>query len=1022
MRLRVCIFFFLFSQFSFAQNCDVDEIKNLLDNKQYALVYSLADALQDCGNVDDSEIEWAQFQQGICALELFNEEAQFRLDQYLENYPHGQYRKEVFLALAKLHFRNKAYDKVIAKLNNVDVYKLDFHEEAMYFFRLGYSYFSLNKYEEAKVAFFDLREANFTYSELTTYCLSHMAYEEGNYATALLGFEDLMSTPKLGIISKYYITHIYYYQERYQKLVDFALPLLEKSYNPKRDSELKRLIGDAYFAMGNYESSTEYLESYMSEASSTLDRIEKYQLALAYYELKNYPTATVYFEDVLLEKDSLSQFAAHQLAQTYLMLNEKTLAVNAFKYASDIDYDYAIKEDAAFNAVKLIYEQQLSYDDAVESIEQFLENYPQSMHLSYVQDLLISAYTSTKDYKSAIEKLSSLSRMTLPQQEVFQKLSYYLAIEHFVNKRYQESIIWFDKSINYPINNTLYSLAFYWKAEAHYFMQDYTNAIESFNLFNLKDGAFLLKEYEQSQYALAYAYYQSKQYKPAILWFRKFVKLSDDNNKLTDAYLRLGDAYYMTKDYVRAQEFYASAEEIGTFDLDYAMHQQIQCFGLNNQKNKKRTALSQLIADFPQSPYNDDAMLNLSSMYLNEGRQKESVSLLTGLINKHPQSVLVKTALLKLGLNFYNQSQSDSAIYYFKNVIENYPGTSESKEALIAYKNVSVESGDVKSYFNYVGQLSNVSVDIAAKDSISYEASENLYLKQDYDKSAQAFDDYLSDFESPIFILNAHFYKAESLFKNNPEAAVEDYLSVLELPQNTFTERSLARLSRIEFDRKEFGIAAVHYTALLEIAQDNSLKRECVVNLFQCYKKLGLAENILSSAQAILELEKIDAELENEARLVLANSFYERSEFHLAKKEYMIISDATQSAIGSQAKYQLAYLAYIEGSLDSSESIIFELSEDYFSNYYIAKGFILLADIYRYRDNLFQSKATLQSIVDNYDGEDLVEICRQKIAEIDMLNEKAQDESEKDDLIINLLNDIELNELFEEENTLEDEE
>ena len=250
-----------------------------------------------------------------------------------------------------------------------------------------------------------------------------------------------------------------------------------------------------------------------------------------------------------------------------------------------------------------------------------------------------------------------------------------------------------------------------------------------------------------------------------------------------------------------------------------------------------------------------------------------------------------------------------------------------------------------------MGQLSNVSVDIAAKDSISYEASENLYLKQDYDKSAQAFDDYLSDFESPIFKLNAHFYKAESLFKNNPEAAVEDYLSVLELPQNTFTERSLARLSRIEFDRKEFGIAAVHYTELLEIAQDNSLKRECVVNLFQCYKKLGLAE-----------------------------------------------------------------------SLDSSESIIFELSEDYFSNYYIAKGFILLADIYRDRDNLFQSKATLQSIVDNYDGEDLVEICRQKIAEIDMLNEKAQDESEKDDLIINLLNDIELNELFEEENTLEDEE
>ena len=43
-------------------------------------------------------------------------------------------------------------------------------------------------------------------------------------------------------------------------------------------------------------------------------------------------------------------------------------------------------------------------------------------------------------------------------------------------------------------------------------------------------------------------------------------------------------------------------------------------------------------------------------------------------------------------------------------------------------------------------------------------------------------------------------------------------------------------------------------------------------------------------------------------------------------------------------------------------------------------------------------------------------------SEIDLLNEQAQKDSQKDELIINLLNDIELNELFEEENTLEDEE
>ena len=92
---------------------------------------------------------------------------------------------------------------------------------------------------------------------------------------------------------------------------------MENSYNPKRDKELKRLIGDAYFALGQYQNSIDYLEGYMSDdASSSLDRIEKYQLGLAYFELQDYNKATTQFEDVLLDEDSLSQ-AANILAYSF---------------------------------------------------------------------------------------------------------------------------------------------------------------------------------------------------------------------------------------------------------------------------------------------------------------------------------------------------------------------------------------------------------------------------------------------------------------------------------------------------------------------------------------------------------------------------------------------------------------------------------------------------------------------------------------------------------------------------------
>ena len=52
----------------------------------------------------------------------------------------------------------------------------------------------------------------------------------------------------------------------------------------------------------------------------------------------------------------------------------------------------------------------------------------------------------------------------------------------------------------------------------------------------------------------------------------------------------------------------------------------------------------------------------------------------------------------------------------------------------------------------------------------------------------------------------------------------------------------------------------------------------------------------------------------------------------------------------------------------------------------------------------------------------MLNICKQKISEIEALESQEQKAIDKEDLIIDLLDSIELNELFEEENTEEYEE
>ena len=150
-----------------------------------------------------------------------------------------------------------------------------------------------------------------------------------------------------------------------------------------------------------------------------LERAEQYYLANAYFYIQNYEQAIGHFEALIVEKDSLSQYAAHQLAKTYLKQGEQQKAINAFKFASSINFDYAIKEDAAYNLVKLVFQNQDSYENALGTIEDYIKDFPLSLHIDEVKELLIKSYTKTRD--KAVDNLSQIENLNLEQQAVFSK-------------------------------------------------------------------------------------------------------------------------------------------------------------------------------------------------------------------------------------------------------------------------------------------------------------------------------------------------------------------------------------------------------------------------------------------------------------------------------------------------------------------------------------------------------------------------------------------------------------------------
>ena len=104
----------------------------------------------------------------------------------------------------------------------------------------------------------------------------------------------------------------------------------------------------------------------------------------------------------------------------------------------------------------------------------------------------------------------------------------------------------------------------------------------------------------------------------------------------------------------------------------------------------------------------------------------------------------------------------------------------------------------------------------------------------------------------------------------------------------------------------------------------------------------------------------------------MARSAYALQNIKLAEREFGIVTRLSQGTDAAEAQYYLARIAFDRSDLPQAEKMAFALINGYPSaDYWRVKSFLLLSDIYAAGGNVFQARQTLQSIIDNYEGEDL---------------------------------------------------
>ena len=342
-----------------------------------------------------------------------------------------------------------------------------------------------------------------------------------------------------------------------------------KRRNKNETSELSKIIGESYFNLKNYSEAIPYLKGYRGQKGKWTN-VDFYQLGYAYYMQNDFENAIGEFNKIINGNNAIAQNAYYHLGESYINLDKKQEALNAFRRASEMDFDSKIKEDAWLNYAKLSYDIGNPYLSTPQVLSDFLERYPKSPFRESIELLLVDSYMSSKNYKEALLLLESNMRNTL--KPIYQKVAFYRALELYNSTDYTQAQTLLQKAIALDIDPYITARAMYWNAEIDFLNLNFDTALYGFQNYKNNAKASTTPEYKQLNYSLGYTYFKLKQYPKAIAAFESYVSTrSVQSSFINDALLRTADAYYVTKAYQKAIETYAKVIDTQSPMSDYAL-------------------------------------------------------------------------------------------------------------------------------------------------------------------------------------------------------------------------------------------------------------------------------------------------------------------------------------------------------------------------------------------------------------------------------------------------------------------
>ena len=907
-----------------------------------------------------------------CAVELGAENARGALQEFMRRYPQSTFNNQVRFSLGSLACAEG--DMAAARRHfSQCVYKsLTRQERERYDIRMGYVAFSEHSYAEA-YQYFNRIDPKSEYRDHATYYKAYMDYVGGRNEVARTQFTQLLASPAYGELAPYYLLQIEFREGNYRYVVEHGEELAAQAV-PARRAELERVIAESWFRLDDYGRTLQHLEAFEASGGK-LDRDGAYLKGFSLYRQARYEAATPWLRQACGPQDALTQNASYHLADCYLRQGKKELAQQAFAMATDHELDAEIAEDALFNCAKLQYELGGGlFNGAINLLSRYMATYPRSKRLDEARTLLIAAYYNSRDYDAAYRAIKAMPNADAELRTVLQKITYFRALDAYKAGNLRTAHSALAESAQLGVSPRYSALCQFWQGEIAYAEGDFASAANRFNNY-LKLAPKNEREYALSWYNLGYCYYQQEQMSAAEQAFTQFIaNYTTRDGYRGDALNRLGDTAYADRRFEDALVRYNQSIALGGATQHYAAYKRAITLGIVGQVTEKQQALQQIVRG-DVGGYQEEAHYELARTYIAQERYTDGAAELERFVQCYPSSSHRAQAYADMGLAYLNMGDKQRSLAAYNRVVESAPQSAEAREAMQGIRDIYVSEGNVDGYFAYAERV-GVESDLTAvsRDSLSFTAAQKLYLSEGRSEdAARSLRSYLKSYPKGSYRIDALYYLSTIyLQEENTTGAIEVLTELTNLGTNQYTVESLKHLTTLTTTEGRYAEAAAAYRKLYDVVTSPADREAAMTGYVRSTIVTGDKEAIATMAADVVAKEDAGATATREAKFAWAEQMRHEGRRDAAHLLYKQLASEVKSVEGSAAAYYVMEYDFAEGAgdLDRVEQAIFAYSEKSPKAYYLAKAYLLLGDLYVKKGDLFQARATYQSVADGYSPQD----------------------------------------------------